>query len=253
MKFLVFCLLFFAFYAIQAETTLTEVTSATEEVLATPPNGAQLQVTAPSGLNIRASACTNARIITALPVNSIVTSTGQGANGCGHNWIKVRGGFGEGWGAAEFLRQQQGGGNNGRINDRGVAIVKEFEGLRLCKYKDPAGIWTICYGHTATAPSHNCLTAQQCEGLLRQDLVKFENCVKAAVKVPLNSNQFSALVSFSFNVGCGAFQGSTLLKLLNQRNYGAVCPELKKWVNGGGRQLPGLVRRRNAECAFFNS
>lgn len=73
------------------------------------------------------------------------------------------------------------------------------------------------------------------------------------VKVGLNSNRFSALVSFSYNVGCGALTGSTLLKLLNQGKYGAVCGELRKWVHGGGRRLPGLVRRREAECVLWNA
>eukprot|EP01080_Neovahlkampfia_damariscottae_P010281 gene10281-2700_t len=222
----------------------------TQSIVAPPPNGAKLSATA--ALNIRAAACTNGRLIKTIPQGSVVTYAGKSVNACNYVWWQVKGAFGTGWAASNWLKRVSGG-NNQRMNAKGLALLKSFEGLRLCKYKDPVGIWTICYGHVLKEPNRwNCVTEAKCTEILRSDLQRFEKCVSSAVKVPLNSNQFSALVSFSFNVGCGALQGSTLLKLLNQRNYKEVCPQLKRWIYAGGRILPGLVRRRNAECTLFS-
>jgi hypothetical protein len=87
--------------------------------------------------------------------------------------------------------------------------------------------------------------------ILASDLVKFEDGVDNLVKVPLKQNQFDALVSFAFNVGLGALGKSTLLKKLNAGQYDAVPAELMKWTKAGGKELPGLVRRRRAEAALW--
>jgi lysozyme len=139
------------------------------------------------------------------------------------------------------------------MNPQGLAMLEGFEGLELCQYKDPVGNPTICYGHLITSSMPECMTKQQCVNLLMQDLAVYEQCVHNAVKVPLNSNQFSALVDFAYNLGCGSLESSTLLKLLNEGNYGAVCPQLKRWVYAGGQVFPGLVSRRDAECNLFNT
>lgn len=141
--------------------------------------------------------------------------------------------------------------NNGKINEQGLRLLKNFEGLRLRAYLDPVGVWTIGYGTTSGVRPGMTITVQQAEELLKRDLIRFENIVDRYVKVPLNSNQFSALVSFVYNVGAGAFSGSTLLRLLNQNNYRGAADQLLRWVNAGGRSLPGLVRRRRAERALF--
>lgn len=137
-----------------------------------------------------------------------------------------------------------------------VKLVKEFEGCRLTAYQDSVGVWTIGYGHTGS-DVHRGLTITQAraEELLANDLQKFVNCVTSYVKVPLNPNQNGALVSFSYNVGCGNLQSSTLLRRLNaHENPNTVASqELPKWVFAGGKKLPGLVRRRDAEVAFFKS
>jgi hypothetical protein len=86
-----------------------------------------------------------------------------------------------------------------------------------------------------------------------KDVPKYASCVRQYITAPLNQNMFDALVSFTFNLGCGALQGSTLRRKLNAGSYSSVCPELKKWVNAGGRVLTGLVRRRNDECSLFQS
>jgi hypothetical protein len=87
--------------------------------------------------------------------------------------------------------------------------------------------------------------------MLAEDVRRFENCVNDAVKVPLTQNQFDALVSFTFNVGCGALRESTLLRELNDRDYNAARREFARWNKGGGRVLPGLTRRRAAEAKLF--
>lgn len=160
------------------------------------------------------------------------------------------------WAAAfrndNVTRPQPGG--TSRINQRGLDLVKSFEGLSLRAYRDPVGIWTIGYGHTGpeVGPG-DVITRAQAEALLRKDLTRFETGVRSLVKVPLNSNQFSALVSFAFNVGTGALAQSTLLSRLNQRDYQGAANEFSRWVYGGGQVLPGLVRRREAEKQLFLS
>jgi lysozyme len=135
------------------------------------------------------------------------------------------------------------------------ALVKEFEGLYLKAYTCPAGVWTIGWGHTKGVKSGMTITKAQAETYLTNDLQVFADCVTKTIQKPLNQNQRGALVSFSFNVGCGALQSSTLARRLNAgENPNTVAKqELPKWVNGGGRKLPGLVRRREAEIKFFTS
>lgn len=139
-----------------------------------------------------------------------------------------------------------------KTGPKGLALVKEFEGLRLKAYRCPAGIWTIGYGSTGKAVHEGLtITAEQAEEWLKRDLARFEKRVSVLVIVPLNQSQFDALVSFDFNTG--ALGRSTLLRLLNRGEYETVPAELAKWTRGGGKVLPGLVRRRAAEAALFTS
>jgi lysozyme len=137
-------------------------------------------------------------------------------------------------------------------------LIQQFEGRRLEAYKCPADVWTIGYGHTSAAGKPEVkpgmvITKQEANDILVRDLVRYEDAVNRLVKVPLTQNQFDALVSFTFNVGEGALAKSTLLKKLNAGDYDAVPAELMKWTKGGGKELPGLVRRRRAECAMWRS
>ena len=137
-----------------------------------------------------------------------------------------------------------------------VNLVKQFEGLSLVAYVCPAGVLTIGYGHTGPdVYSGQRITAAKAESLLATDLQKFANIVNSAVRVPLNRNQRGALVSFTFNVGGGNFRSSTLLKRLNagEDPNTVAAQELPRWNKGGGKVLPGLVRRRQAEVDFFRS
>lgn len=138
----------------------------------------------------------------------------------------------------------------------GLDLIKQFEGLRLKAYKCPADVWTIGYGHTSAAgnpavKSGMTITEAQANRILASDLGQYEDAINNSVKVDLTQNQFDALVSFVYNVGIGAFQKSTLLKKLNAGQYDAVPGELMKWTKGGGKELPGLVRRRRAEAALW--
>jgi lysozyme len=141
--------------------------------------------------------------------------------------------------------------NRRRINARGLALIKMYEGLSLRSYRCPAGKWTIGYGHTDTALPEQEITEERADALLQLDLARFELAVARQVKVPLNDNQFAALVSLIFNIGELAFARSTLLKLLNAGELQAVPAEFMRWTKVAGADLPGLVRRRTAEVQLW--
>ena len=138
-----------------------------------------------------------------------------------------------------------------RTNSNGLRLIKSFEGLRLTAYQDAVGVWTIGYGTTRNVRRGMRISRDQAEAFLQEDLVRFEKAVSDAVKVPINDNQFSALVSFTYNVGSGALRSSTLLKKLNRGDINGAANEFPRWNKAGGRVLAGLTRRRNAERALF--
>jgi lysozyme len=137
------------------------------------------------------------------------------------------------------------------INQAGLDLIKEFEGLVLTAYDDGVGVWTIGYGHTKNVLPNDTITFDHAIALLEQDLQEFEKGVSELVQVPLTDNQFSALVCFTFNVGLGAFENSTMLGFLNAGNFAAAAGQFKLWVYGGGKVLDGLKARRAAEKALF--
>lgn len=140
------------------------------------------------------------------------------------------------------------------ISQKGIDLIKSFEGCSLSAYKCPAGVWTIGYGHTGSNVQQGVkITQEQAENLLKQDLAIHCNNVSRLVKVPLNQNQFDALVSFEYNVGYSAFASSTLLKLLNQKKYKESAEQFERWKYAGKKVLAGLVRRRQAEKSLFLS
>ena len=140
------------------------------------------------------------------------------------------------------------------LSQSGLNHIKSHEGLRTTAYRDPVGVLTIGYGHTGpdVKPGQK-ITEAQAEALLRKDVAWAENAVRKNVKVPLTQGQFDALTSFTFNCGAGALQKSTLLKKLNAGDYAGAQAEFGKWVHGGGKVLPGLVRRRNEEAQMFGN
>ena len=138
-----------------------------------------------------------------------------------------------------------------QINADGLRLLKSFEGLRLRAYQDSVGVWTIGYGTTSGVRPGQVITEAQAEAFLKRDLDRFEAAVEDLVTVPLNDDQFSALVSFVYNVGEGALASSTLLRLLNRRDYQGAADQLLRWNKAGGAELAGLTRRRRAERALF--
>lgn len=140
-----------------------------------------------------------------------------------------------------------------RINKDGLSIIKQCEGCRLKAYLCPSLIPTIGYGHTTGVKLGDIITQADADRFLLQDIKRFEQAVAALVKVPINTNQFSALVSFTFNVGVGAFKSSTLLKKLNLRDYKGCSNEFDRWVYGSNKKpLEGLKKRRKLERELFN-
>ena len=137
------------------------------------------------------------------------------------------------------------------ISEAGIQLIKKFEGCSLKAYKCPAGIWTIGYGHTLNVNEGQTITKKQAEDLLKQDLRSFVLTVNNLVNVPLNQNQFDALVSFCYNLGSGNLKSSTLLKLLNKKDYLGAAEQFDRWVHAGGKKLSGLVKRRAAEKELF--
>lgn len=145
------------------------------------------------------------------------------------------------------------------INEDTVALVKEFEGLRLDAYPDPASgnePWTIGYGHTGrlTVPTVSkgmVITNDLADQYLRNDLNAAAAKVASLVKVPLNDNQFGALVSFYFNVGETTFTKSSVLSYTNAGKFDSVPGRLALYRLGSGKVMPGLVRRRAAEGSLW--
>jgi lysozyme len=140
---------------------------------------------------------------------------------------------------------------------KGIELIKQFEGFSAKPYLCPANYLTIGYGHVITkkeklGPHHSPLiTKIQAEELLRQDLQKFESAVKKLISVPLTQNQFDALVSFTYNLGAGALQRSTLRQKINRKEHQLAATEFLKWVYADGRKLAGLLARRQAESTLY--
>jgi lysozyme len=153
----------------------------------------------------------------------------------------------------EVMPKDYEGDNEMETSQNGIELIKEFEGCRQVAYQDSVGVWTIGYGHTKTAYEGQLVIKKTCERLLAEDLAEFEEYVDTLVKVPLTQNQFDALVSWTFNLGSGNLQESTMLRKLNEGDYGSVPAEMKRWNKAGGEVLKGLVRRREAEAALFKA
>lgn len=139
-----------------------------------------------------------------------------------------------------------------RFNRRGVNLIAEFEGFRSCPYRDVVGVWTIGYGTTGNVGPHSpCITEAVAKNWLRRDAREFGREIRRLVRVRLSNNEYSALVSFAYNVGAGAFASSTLLRLLNEGKRQAAADQFGQWVYAGGQVYQGLVRRREAERELF--
>ena len=142
------------------------------------------------------------------------------------------------------------------ISPSGIDLIRNFESLRLNAYDDGVGVWTIGYGTTKypngiRVKKGDTCTLDQAKAYMQNDLKSFEQTVNNTVKVPLNQNQFDALVSLAYNIGSTAFKNSTLVRQLNEGNYKAAANQFNVWVNAGGKRMQGLVNRRAAERTLF--
>lgn len=122
------------------------------------------------------------------------------------------------------------------------------EGRVYEPYKDVAGVWTVCDGHTGTdIIKGKKYTDRECDRLMWNDLQPVKKAVDGMVKIPLGEYQRAALYSFTYNVGSSAFSKSTLLKRLNSGDVDGACEELRRWVYAGGMKWRGLMNRRDME------
>ncbi|CAM7885783.1 lysozyme [Enterobacter hormaechei] len=145
-----------------------------------------------------------------------------------------------------------------QTSEKGIALIKQFEGCKLTAYQDSVGIWTIGYGWTQPVdgkPIRAGMTIKQetAERLLKTGLVSYESDVSRLVKVGLTQGQFDALVSFTYNLGARSLSTSTLLRKINAGDYAGAADEFLRWNKAGGKVLNGLTRRREAERALFLS
>lgn len=146
-----------------------------------------------------------------------------------------------------------------KVSAKCMAMIKHHEGVRLRPYKCPAGLWTVGVGHLIgdgkSLPDswNRSFTQEEVDAILAADLVRFERGVLRLCPTALTQGQFDALVSFSFNVGLGALQRSTLRMKTNRGDKTGAAKEFMKWTKGGGKVLPGLVKRRKDEAALYLS
>ena len=156
------------------------------------------------------------------------------------------------------------------VSQKCIQQIKQDEGVRSKPYQCPALLWTVGVGHVidpthARVPMANrkelpippgwdrVLSAEEIDDILRKDLARFESGVLRLIKVPMTQGQFDALVSFSFNVGLGNLQNSTLRMKLNRGDYEGAAEQFLVWTKAGGKVLKGLVIRRTHEKEMFES
>jgi lysozyme len=157
-----------------------------------------------------------------------------------------------------------------KVSQKCIEQIKKDEGVRNKPYQCPALLWTVGVGHVIDPPHakvpfaerkalpipagwDRVLSADEIDEILRTDLARFEAGVLRLIKVPLTQGQFDALVSFSFNVGLGNLQNSTLRMKVNRSEFEAAAEQFLVWTKAGGKVLPGLVKRRTHEKEMFES
>ena len=155
-----------------------------------------------------------------------------------------------------------------KVSDRAIEMIKHHEGVRLRPYRCPALLWTVGVGHVID-PSHikvplndrknlpipdgwdRALSMAEVDAILSADLASFERGVLRLCPSGLTQSRFDSLVSFSFNVGLGNLQRSTIRMCHNRGDYEAAAEAFLQWTKAGGRELPGLVKRRKDERALY--
>lgn len=140
-----------------------------------------------------------------------------------------------------------------QISNKGLDLIKFYEGLELEAYKCAAGVLTIGYGWTHDVKEGDTITEERAEELLREGIVQYENAVNDLVNVPLEQHQFDALVSWVYNLGKANLAASTLLKKVNAQEFDEVPEQIKRWNKAGGKVLEGLIKRRESEAHLWST
>ncbi len=144
-----------------------------------------------------------------------------------------------------------------KISDKGLNLIKQFEGCHLKPYQDPIGLWTVGWGHligdgkSLPIEWFRELTQEEADELLKKDLIRFERGVSRLCPLNLTQSRFDALVSFAFNLGLGNLQISTLKAKHNRNDISGAANEFLRWNKAGGKVFRGLTRRREAERALY--
>ena len=138
-----------------------------------------------------------------------------------------------------------------KIGNKGLEMIKHFEGLELNAYQCAAGVWTIGYGHTKGIQPGMVITEETANDMLVEELEEYEGYINNMVHCSLSQHQFDALVSWVYNLGSTNLKNSTLLKVLNDWKHEEAPAQIRRWNKAGGRILEGLVRRREAEALLF--
>ena len=139
-----------------------------------------------------------------------------------------------------------------KLGPQGTALIKSFESCRLAAYlPTPADVPTLGWGHTRAVAMGDTCTQAQADAWFLEDIAWVEDCVNGAVNVPLTQQEFDALCSLVFNIGCGQFKTSTLLRLLNASDYDGASEQFAVWNRQAGQVLAGLTKRRAAEAELF--
>ena len=129
----------------------------------------------------------------------------------------------------------------------GAGTVSYYEGVSNKAYLDPVGIWTICYGETKGVVKGDYKTDEECLDSLAEELTEHHKKMVMYIKTPISEKEEAAYLSFTYNVGVGAFSKSTLLKKLNSGDRVGACNQLLRWDKAGGKKLKGLTLRRQSE------
>lgn len=138
-----------------------------------------------------------------------------------------------------------------KASNAAINLIKKWEGLKLDAYVDPVGIWTIGWGTTKDVYPGQTITRAQAEAFLMRDIAQFAGQVNRLITASLTQGQFDALVSFTYNLGAGRLQSSTLRKKINANpDDPSIRYEFNRWVHGDGQVLPGLVKRRKFQSLF---
>src|SRR5580658_2665571 len=144
--------------------------------------------------------------------------------------------------------------NNLTYGGKGLALTEQFEGCKLTAYQDQVGVWTVGHGHTGPeVVTGMTITMLDAQNLLAEDIRTAATFVNNVVAVALSQEEFDALVDFAFNLGRGRREGSTLLRELNAGNFAAAAAQFEVWDRAGGAVVAGLLRRRQAEAALFDT